>query len=164
MNEKTKGEKLFIVLSLSVVCVLFFCLAGCSGSCFGCSIGCEKNEGGCASGVAHESEGCGSDDSCISSFNCVDFEEPYDDGSGEVLLLSCETVEDGCGGKSGCYNGLFCGGCNACGTCGIFFGENDGDDVEETMIGCMDGGFACGDTEGIWAYLLNSLYDVLGLK
>ena len=164
MNNKSKGEKLFILCTIIIASFAIVCLTGCSGSCFGCTIGCESNEGGCASGLGYVSDGCGSEDSCISTFNCVDFEEPYDDDSGNVLLLSCETTEDDCGGTSGCYNGLYCGGCSSCGNCGIFFGEIDGYDVDETNIGCIDGCIACGDTDGIWAYLLDRLYNVLDLK
>lgn len=164
MDKKTKAEKLFVLLMISVACVVLLCFTGCSGSCFGCSVGCENGEGGCASGLSHTSEGCGSEDSCITTCNCVDFEEPYDDDSGKVLLLSCETVEDGCGGESGCYSGSYCGGCSSCGSCGIFFGEIDGYNVDETNLGCIDGCMACGDTDSAWAYLLNKLYSLLDLK
>ena len=164
IDKKTKSEKLFVLLMVSVMCVVMLCLAGCNSSCLGCNVGCENNEGGCASGIGYTSEGCATDDSCISTCDCVDFEKPYNDDSGDVLLMSCETVEDGCGGESGCYNGTFCGGCGACGTCGIFYGEIDGYDVDETTIGCINGCSACGDSDGMWSSLLEKIYDVLDLK
>ena len=164
MNNKSRAEKLFILCVIIIVSFAVICLTGCNGSCFGCSIGCENNEGGCISGLGYTSDGCGSEDSCAVTFNCVDFEEPYDDDSGDVLLLSCETSKDSCGGKNSSYNGLYCGGCNSCGNFGIFFGEINDSDIEETNLGCIDCQAECGATDGMWALLIDSLCNVLDLK
>ena len=164
MNNKSKGEKLFIIAALFAICFAILCFTGCSGSCMGCTIGCENSEGGCASGIGCGSDGCLSSDSCMATLNCVDFQEPYDDDSGDVLLISCATQESGCGGEDGCYNGLYLGSCSSCGTFGMFCGSEEDYNLEEFNIGCIDGCFACGDTEGIWGYLLENLYYVLGLK
>jgi hypothetical protein len=92
--------------------------------------------------------------------DCVDYEKPYNGKSDKVLLVSCETVEEGCFGNSGCYNGLFVSGC---GTCGVFYGEESGFDVDETTIGCMKGCAACDDTDGMWEKLLDKIYNILDM-
>lgn len=164
MDKKSKGEKLFVLLLIIVAAFAVVCLTGCSSSCFGCTVGCDEDEMGCVNGIGYKSDGCGSEDSCNATFNCIDFEAPFDDDSGKVLLLSCATNEDGCGGESGCYNGTYCGGCSACGTCGFFCGSSEDHDVEESEIGCINGCFTCGDSEGFWAYILENIYDLVGLE
>ena len=164
MNNKSKGEKLFILCTIIIASFAIVCLTGCSGSCFGCTIGCDKSEMGCVSGVGSDSDGCASSDSCKSTFSCIDFEAPFDDDSGKVLLLSCESQEDGCGGESSCYNGTYCGGCSSCGTCGIFWGNSEDYDVDESEIGCINGCVTCGDSEGFWSYILENIYYLTDLK
>lgn len=164
MDKKTKGEKLFILLLIVTIGLALICLTGCSSSCFGCTVGCDEDDIGCVNGIGYESDGCGSEDSCNATWNCIDFVEPYDDGDGKVLLLSCATNEDSCSGESGCYNGTFCGGCGACGTCGFFCGSSEDYDVDESEFGCMHGCFTCGDTDGFWGYILENIYDLVGIE
>lgn len=163
MNNKSKGEKIFILGILFAACFAMFCLTGCKVACAGCTVACDNSDIGCTSGLGCLSEGVASEDSCISTNGCVDFEAPYDGESGKVYLTSCEYVEEGCDGTTGCYNGTFCGGCGACGTCGIFWGYIEGYGEDESEIGCIRGCASCDDTDGEWKRLLDRMYRELNI-
>lgn len=159
MEKKSKREQLLILLAIAALGIALLCLTGCGGSCFGCSIGCEKEDFGCLSGCSYISDGCGSEDSCYYTFNCIN-EDLDDEDSDKILLISCDSVSDGCWGESGCYDGIFCGGC---GTCGVFCGEIDDYDIDESAYGCLDGCLTCGDTNANWKWFLKDIYDFLGI-
>ena len=64
MNRKTKGQKLFLLLIISVVCIFAFCMAGCHVSCFNCDLGCNYKDGNFSTGIKNSCDSCGAQNSC----------------------------------------------------------------------------------------------------
>lgn len=159
MEKMSKHRQLLILMAIAAVSLALLCLTGCGGSCFGCSFGCENEEPGCLSGCSYISDGCWSDRSCYYTLGYLK-EDYNDEDSDKILILSCDSESDRCTGTSGCYDGIYCGGC---GTCGVFCGSNEGYDRDESTFGCMDGCLACGKTDGNWSWILREIYNFLDI-
>lgn len=170
MDKKSRIEQIFIMIMICGLCFIGLCIMGCGGSCLGCDWGCEQESGEyCISGTSCMSSDCISDDSCAHVCGFVDT-EVEDMETDDVYIVSCETQSDGCDGRSGCYNGVFCGSCGGfgdCGgfgNCGLFCGEIDGWSALDTTCGVVGGCPTCEKSSGDWHYILEAIFDWLGLK
>ena len=153
LNDKSKGEQLFILIIIFAAIIGIFCLSGCGGSCELPSFGCESNDQ--ATIVAFSLPGCGG---CLSSERGCDT-ACYPQSCKTVLSLSSVNLVgcdiqyygDGCLGcgqrEKSCYMGCL-QGCdsehNAYGN-GFFYGSNASD---EHFIGCANGCGGCIGTNG----------------
>ena len=165
MKNMTKGQKFFLLLIISVICVFAFCMAGCHTSCFGCNLGFNAKNGTVNTGVMNSCSNCGSTSSCGAGAAA----DINDAGIGLGIRFLADSVKDkgtsnigsitfteedinALYGDASCYI-LFdeCGGCEA--GCGIF---NDDLGASESYISFMDGEFdtGCGEKSNSGIYRL----------
>ena len=64
MNNKSKGQKLFLLAIISVICIFAFCMAGCNLSCFGCDVACDYEDESLMTGINNSCTTCGNTNSC----------------------------------------------------------------------------------------------------
>lgn len=164
MDNKSKKEKLFIIVSLFAVSFVVLCLTSCSGSCMGLSVGCESEEeiynlGGCS----YLSDGCGSNGLYLVSCGSLNTSNEESDLN-DMYIINCGSYEsDYYDGTSGCYTGCVIGRRADCGDCVGVYGSVDMESADETSISCVDGCFGCSDTDGMWAYIFENIYALIGI-
>ena len=70
MKNMTKGQKFFLLLIISVICVFAFCMAGCHTSCFDCEVGHTTKQGNQAIGILNTCDSYGKSNSCGIGSGC----------------------------------------------------------------------------------------------
>ena len=161
-NKKTRSEKIFIIImSMLASFLVMLCLSSCNGSCMGCSFGCEKDENYNLGGISHVSEGCCSTSACQTAAGTIDTNDKKTNVS-DIALMSCTRSSQGCCGNSSCYTACFVGKDVDCGDCGLTCGSTNGDNTNETTIGCIDGCVSCGGDEEM-GVLYELIYYLLGI-
>ena len=165
LNEKSKYEKLFLLLLFCVGVFGIFCISGCSGdeSCETIQCYNESKETYSVKGISLP--GCGGCfspgqgvDSCLysQSHKLMSVSEKTD--KEQVDLKACDTVYYG-GGCLGCFQerkSCYIGFGTAEGKVeaeGIFYGT----DQEETIIGCVDGKSGCVKSSGVFETAIKSI-------
>lgn len=156
-----KIKELSVLVIIFVILFAMLCLTGCSSSCLDCA--CETEEGKYSLG------GISCKPNCFDTFTCtygnVDYNLETSEGEiGEVSMMSCDSSTLDCIGGSGCYNACFTdsiSSCGSCENCGVVCGSSSCGNSEETTIGCFDGDLTCGDSNGIWALLFESINEYL---
>ena len=162
MKNMTKGQKFFLLLIISAICIGAFCFVGCSGrnSCFGCNFryaedyfasSClgintamsnDKGLNG-RSGFLYSCDNCGTTNSCGAGTTAgLDGEDNY----GEVGFLVDSVSKSDTNaifGSASCFTANNCSGCNI--SCGTYTDDN-GSNVSSIYITNDDYEVSCGET------------------
>lgn len=187
MNQKSKGEQLFILILMFTALIGVFCLTGCgskqscekpqcgsadfgSGTAVGCSIpGC----GGCISSGKGCNAACWPQSCKIVHASEEEIQEKIDEETNaktDEKIVTTITACDiryydggGCFGcnqkEKNCYNGCISikGGSNDMN--GIFYSTDSG----EKVMGCVNGCGGCIGSGGIGAEMMYELEDITGV-
>lgn len=161
MSKYSNTKK--IIMSVLIILLLSVSLTGCNGSCMGCEAAYENDEEGYdIVGLSCGSKSCVENNSCVIIGGTVgQLKDEKEDGeTDKVILISCDQSSSGCVGSKGCYNGCYIDDCN---NCGIIKGSEEGVDIDEKTIGCVNGEFGTENTKGLWDIILEDIYYELGI-
>lgn len=180
LNDKSKGEQLFLLMLVLAALAGVFCIAGCGGgkSCEQPSCGNEDMPGGKAIGCSIPgcggilSSGKGCDSACWPQSEKLvavwaEDEDGHEEEMAKIKMIACDTryYGEGCLGcgqdEKSCYQGwIQWGDCSGDGAGGIFYGSSDSD---EKLIGCVDGCIGCTEFDDLgaaWLYEIETLIEV----
>ncbi|MGN0469684.1 MAG: hypothetical protein ACI4GV_02055 [Acutalibacteraceae bacterium] len=169
LNKKSKKEQIFLLVGICVACLGVLCISGCgSQSCETLKCASQKSNDGSVSmnGISVPGLG-GCSDSCLcQGVLCAKSHKLVMINGGGLNMAGCDTK----------YNSGNCGGCNSGNSCysgcvsysdsqssgwGFFYG--DAPKKDEQMVGCVNGGAYCGNSENLFGDSMEVAENIIGI-